>query len=52
MCDNDEDTLIRVAVFEHVRRLCEVHHHLTATELSPGFVFDGEPVPLINPQSG
>ena len=30
----------------------EVHDHLTATELKPGFVFDGERIPLINPQRG
>ena len=38
--------------FEHVRRLSEVHDHLTATELKPGFVFEGERFPLINPQRG
>jgi putative restriction endonuclease len=46
------DTQMRVAAFEHVRRLNEVHDHLTATELKPGFVFDGERIPLINPQRG
>jgi hypothetical protein len=35
-----------------VRRLCEVHDHLTAIELKPGFTFRGERVPLINPQRG
>ena len=35
-----------------VRRLSEVHDHLTATELKPGFVFGGERIPLINPQRG
>jgi putative restriction endonuclease len=46
------DTLMRMAAFEHVRRLAEVHDHLTATELKPGFVFQGERIPLINPQRG
>src|ERR1700682_5583155 len=46
------DTLMRVAAFEHVRRLNEIHDHLTATELTPGFVFGGERIPLINPQRG
>ena len=41
-----------MAAFEHVRRLGEVHDHLTATELKPGFVFEGERIPLINPQRG
>ena len=50
--DDDRDTLMRVAAFEHVRGLREVHGHLTTTELSPGFVFDGERIPLVNPQRG
>ena len=46
------DTQMRVAAFEHVRRLNEVHDHLTANELKPGFVFNGDRIPLINPQRG
>ena len=46
------DTQMRVAAFEHVRRLNEIHDHLTANELKPGFMFDGERLPLINPQRG
>jgi putative restriction endonuclease len=46
------DTLIRLAAFEHVRKLGEVHDHLTTNELKPGFMFDGERIPLINPQRG
>jgi putative restriction endonuclease len=49
---DDRDTLMRMAAFEYVRRLDEVHDHLTATELKPGFVFGGERIPLINPQRG
>ena len=52
MSDNALDTPMRMAAFEHVRRLGEIHDHLTATELKPGFVFDGERIPLINPQRG
>jgi putative restriction endonuclease len=52
MTDADQDTLIRMAAFEHVRRLGEVYDHLTATELKPGFVFGGERIPLMNPQRG
>ena len=52
MDEADRDTLMRTAAFEHVRRLSEVHDHLTATELKPGFVFSGERIPLINPQRG
>lgn len=46
------DTLMRMVAFEHVRRLGEVHDHLTAAELKPGFVFQGERIPLVNPQRG
>ena len=52
MSDNDRDTLMRMAAFEHVRRLGEVHDHLTADELKPGFVFEGERIPLVNPRRG
>ena len=52
MTDNDRDTQMRMAAFEHVRELHEVHDQLTANELKPGFVFDGERIPLINPQRG
>jgi putative restriction endonuclease len=52
MDDANHDMLIRLAAFEHVRKLQEVHDHLTARELRPGFVFDGERIPLINPQRG
>ena len=38
MSDNDRDTLIRMAAFEHVRRLGEVHDHLTVDELKWRFV--------------
>ena len=33
------DTLMRMAAFDRVRRLGEIHDHLTATELKPGFVY-------------
>ena len=52
MSDNDRDTLMRTAAFDHVRRLSEVHDHLTANELSPGFMFEGGRLPLVNPQRG
>src|SRR6266481_275394 len=52
MVEADRDTTLRMAAFEHIRRLSEVHAHLTATELKPGFIFAGERIPLINPQRG
>jgi putative restriction endonuclease len=52
MDEADRDALMRIAAFEPVRGLGEVHDHLTATELKPGFVFEGDRIPLINPQRG
>jgi putative restriction endonuclease len=52
MAENDRDTSIRLAAFEHVRRLNEIHDHLAASDLKPGFVFEGERIPLVNPQRG
>jgi putative restriction endonuclease len=46
------DTLMRLAAFEHIRGLNEVHDHLTAAELKPGFLFQRERIPLVNPQRG
>ncbi len=43
---------MRMAAFEHVRRLTEVHSHLTSDHLREGFSFDGSRVPLVNPQRG
>ena len=52
MSGNDRDTLMRMAAFEHIRRLGEVHDHLTTDEMKPGFVFADERIPLVNPQRG
>ena len=52
MNESDRDIILRMAAFEHVRRLSEVHDHLTAAELKPGFIFDGARVPLVNPHRG
>ncbi|MYJ54318.1 MAG: HNH endonuclease [Nitrospira sp. SB0672_bin_25] len=46
------DFPMRMAAFEHVRRLSELHDHLTDKELRPGFNFQGERIPLVNPQRG
>lgn len=50
--DTDDDAAFRQAAFDHVRRLTEIHGHLTATELQPGFDFRGQRIPLVNPQRG
>jgi putative restriction endonuclease len=52
MTDRDRDTMMRMAAFEHLRRLTEAHDLLTATELKPGYIFDGQRIPLVNPQRG
>jgi putative restriction endonuclease len=52
MAENDRETPIRLAAFEHVRKLNEIHDHLAASDLKPGFVFEGERIPLVNPQRG
>ncbi len=52
MIDHGRDTMMRLAAFEHVRTLSEVHDHLARKELEPGFVFQGQRIPLINPQRG
>lgn len=50
--DEETDRLMRLAAFDHVRRLSQIRDHLTAEDLKPGFVFRGERFPLINPQRG
>ncbi len=51
--DSDErQSLMRMAAFGQVRRLLEIHDQLTATDLGAGFTFEGERVPLVNPQRG
>jgi len=46
------DQLLRLAAFSTVRRLTEIRGDLTARDLSAGFEFQGERVPLINPRRG
>jgi putative restriction endonuclease len=46
------DPLMRMAAFEHVRKLSELHNDLSARELKPGFLFQGERIPLVSPQRG
>ncbi len=48
----DIDVAVRSAAFDHVRRLSQIYPHLTSKEFEPGFEFQGERVPLINPQRG
>ena len=48
----DRDALMREAAFAQVERLVARHDTLTAQHLRPDFTFEGERVPLINPQRG
>lgn len=48
----DGDEAIRLAAFRHVRLLQETNDALTSDHLRAGFTFNGERVPLINPQRG
>src|SRR5258708_8119456 len=50
--DKEGEALMGRPAFEQVGRLNEVNDNWTATELAPGFIFEGERVPLINPQRG
>ena len=43
---------MRMAAFDQVRRLSELHDHLTVNELQPGFIFEGERIPLVNLRRG
>lgn len=52
MNENDLDTQGRMAAFEQGRRLNAVHDHLRGKALHPGFLFEGECIPLVNLQRG
>ena len=45
MTSSTRDVLMRMAAFEHVQSLQQVHDHLTTNELKPGFVFEGSRIP-------
>jgi putative restriction endonuclease len=46
------DAAMRMAAFEHVRTLSQIHGHISAKHLEEGFQFQGARVPLINPRRG
>jgi putative restriction endonuclease len=50
MSVEDLDTRMRLAAFEHVRGLSASGASLTAARLQPGFNFNGERIPLVNPR--
>lgn len=47
-----DDSAFRNAAFREVRRLADVNGDLTGRDLRAGFQFDGQRMPLINPQRG
>jgi putative restriction endonuclease len=49
---DDPDTALRFAAFAHVRKLGMLHDSLTSEHLTAGFTFEGERIPLVNPQRG
>ena len=52
MSSNDTDILMRLAAFKRVEMLSKMHGHLTHRELSAGFTFQDERIPLVNPRRG
>lgn len=46
------DALIRAAAFDHMRNLSMTRDHLSSDDLRAGFHFNGERIPLTNPQRG
>jgi putative restriction endonuclease len=48
-----DDAQLRQAAFDHVNRLAAPHAGiLSSDDLAIGFQFDGERIPLVNPQRG
>ena len=52
MTADSQDNLLRRAAFRRVQFLQQNTGYLTASDLKPGFEFDGERIPLVNPQRG
>jgi putative restriction endonuclease len=50
--DDILDQRMRKAAFDHVRVLNATGDHLNSSDLAKGFLFDGQRVPLVNPQRG
>lgn len=49
---NDQDRAIRKAAFEYLDSLARRQDHLSSDDLKAGFQFQGERIPLVNPQRG
>ena len=46
------DVKMRMTAFEQVQRLNDLHECLTANDLKAGFYYEGNRIPLVNPQRG
>ena len=46
------DDKMRMTAFEQVRRLNDLYESLTANDLKGGFYYEGNRIPLVNPQRG
>lgn len=52
MPNGDIDERLRLAAFDRVRKLSEIHDPLTAQQLGEGFFLNGVRYPLLNPRRG
>lgn len=52
MLDVLRDAAMRQAALDHVRQLNIARPHLTSSDLAKGFQFEGQRIPLVNPQRG
>lgn len=50
--EGEPDIRMRSAAFEHLRRLNATHDYLSSQQLAEGFFFEGNRIPLVNPQRG
>ena len=50
--EGEPDIRMRSAAFEHLRQLNATHDYLSSQQLAEGFFFEGNRIPLVNPQRG
>lgn len=49
---NDPDFALRLKVFEHVQLLTQIHGQITNEHIAAGLEYEGQRIPLVNPQRG
>jgi putative restriction endonuclease len=52
MSNMDNDTALRLTAFGHINRLTAVRKEVASATLAEGFEFEGQRIPLTNPQRG